>query len=68
MKVGNISLEQVWNNLENKFKSIRVSQKFFNILVVHKAQFGRSWCFCRGCKCDESFWTVRYRVIHSGFA
>ena len=37
-----------------------MSQKFCNILVLCKAQFSRSKCFCQGCEGDELHWTVRF--------
>ena len=39
-----------------------MSQKFCNILVVGKAQFGRSRCLCRGHESEESHWSVRCRA------
>ena len=41
------------------FANTWVSQKFGNILVVHKAQFGCFWCFYRGLEDDQPYWSVR---------
>ena len=34
-------------------------QKFCNILVVHEAQFGSSWCSCQSHEGDKPLWILR---------